>query len=89
MLNLHCNSQSLPDIDHRVRSKIMVRVFLPGARAGKDSRITQPAIDNLDEDPKHGNEAYLSFGGKFGKIRFKDIYKPIPGMQWEARCDER
>ena len=50
MLNLHCNSQSLPDIDHRVRSKIMVRVFLPGARAGKDSRITQPAIDNLDED---------------------------------------
>jgi hypothetical protein len=87
MMNVHCNSQALPDIDHRVRSKFMIRVFLPGARAGKDSRITQGAIDNLDEDPKGGNEGYLEYSGKFGTTIFKDIYKPVEGLQWEARVD--
>jgi len=87
MLNLHTNTQSVSDIDHRIRTKIMVRIYLPGARSDNISRISQRAIDNLDEDPVNGNEAYLEFSGKFGKTRFKDIYKPINGMQWEARVD--
>jgi hypothetical protein len=85
MMNVHTNTQSVSDIDHRVRTKLMVKVYLVGARSDNVSRITQTAIDNLDEDPEHGNEAYLEFSGKFGKTRFKDIYKPIQGMQWEAR----
>ena len=89
MMNVHCNSQALPDIDHRVRTKLMIRIFLPGAKAGKDSRITQTAIDNLSEDSRGGNEAYLEFGGKFGTTIFKDIFKPIKGLQWEARTDGR
>jgi hypothetical protein len=87
MMNVHCNSQALPDIDHRVRTKLMIRIFLPGAKAGKDSRITQTAIDNLSEDSKNGNEAYLEFSGKFGTTIFKDIFKPIKGLQWEARTN--
>lgn len=85
MINVHTNTQSVSDIDHRVRTKLMVKVYLVGARSDNVSRITQTAIDNLDEDPVNGNEAYLEFSGKFGKTRFKDIYKPIQGMQWEAR----
>jgi RecA/RadA recombinase len=89
MLNLHTNTQSVSDIDHRIRSKVMVKIYLPGARTDNVSRITQKAIDNLEEDPINGNEAYIEYSGKFGKTRFKDIYKPTPGMQWEARIDGR
>lgn len=88
MINFHANSQSLPDIDHRCRSKIMLRVFLPGAMATKNSRITQEAIDNLELDPMHGNEAYVEFSGRFGKTRFKNIYKPNI-MSWEARVNAK
>ena len=89
MLNVHANSQALPDIDHRVRSKIMVKIFLPGARTDKYSRVEQTAIDNLEENHSEGNESYLEHSGRFGKTRFKDIYRPIKGMQWEARVDEK
>ncbi|UCF12072.1 MAG: hypothetical protein JSW06_08520 [Thermoplasmatales archaeon] len=89
MMNLHTNSQSISDIDHRIRSKVMIRIYLPGARAENVSRIKQTALDNLNEDPIYGNEAYLEFSGKFGKTVFRDIYKPISGLHWEARVDER
>ena len=87
MMNIHGNSQALPDIDHRVRTKIMVRIFLPGARSDKYSRVEQKAIDNLEENPKDGNEAYVEMSGRFGLTRFADILKPIPGLQWEARVN--
>jgi len=87
MMNVHMNTQSVSDIDHRVRTKVMVKVYMPGAHADTISRITQVAIDNLEEDSLHGNEAYLEYSGKFGRTRFKDIYRPIPGLQWEARID--
>ena len=87
MLNIHANTQSVSDIDHRVRTKVMIKIYMPGARADSISRITQRAIDNLSEDPKNGNEAYLEYSGKFGTTIFKDIYKPIKGFQWEARVN--
>jgi len=88
MMNVHTNTQSVSDIDPRVRSKVMIRVYLPGARSGEESRINQRAIDNLDENNKVGNQAYLEFSGKFGRTRFTDIYKPDPNIQWEAHVDE-
>jgi hypothetical protein len=87
LLNVHSNTQSISDVDHRCRSKIMIKIYLPGARADSISRITQKAIDNLSEDKVNGNEAYLEYSGKFGTTIFKDIFKPIPGMQWEARVN--
>ena len=87
MINITANSQALPDVDHRIRSKIMVRIFLPGARSDQYSRVQQGAIDNLEENPVDGNEAYMEQSGRFGRTRFKDIYKPIPGLQWEARVN--
>jgi hypothetical protein len=85
MINLHTNTQSVSDVDHRCRSKVMCKIYLPGSKADKFSRLTQRALDNLFEDPLHGNEAYLEFSGKFGKIQFNDIYKPDPKRHWEAR----
>lgn len=85
MMNVHTNSQSVSDIDFRVRTKVMIRIYLPGARKETVSRITQLALDNLDESIKHGNQAYLEMAGKFGTTRFKDIFKPDPQRQWEAR----
>lgn len=88
MMNVHCNTQSVADIDHRVRSKVMIRIYLPGAKKEQVSRITQRALDNLDENPRMGNQAYLEMAGKFGTTRFTDIYKPDPDRQWEARIND-
>lgn len=88
MISLFYNTQTVKDIDWRVRSKAMIRVFLPGAIADtKNSRVTQKAIDNLDINPGMGNEAYLSSSGEFGKIRFTRIYKPNPRYNFEAYVD--
>ena len=53
------------------------------------SRIKQRAIDNLDENPETGNQAYLEFSGKFGRTYFTDIYKPVKGFHWEAHVGDR
>lgn len=88
MLNIHTNTQALPDVDHRIRTKIMLRIFLPGAKSGKESRISQSALDNLIENPKYGNEAYIESSGRFGRTQFCDIYLPNKKDQWEAHNDE-
>ena len=84
MMNVHYNTQSVVDIDFRVRSKVMVKVYLPGAKADKMSRVTQKAIDNLVMDPVNGNQAWIEFTGKFGRIQFTDIFKPFDGYHYEA-----
>lgn len=88
MLNIHTNTQALPDCDHRVRTKIMLRIFLPGAKSGKESRLSQKALDNLMENPKYGNEAYIESSGRFGRTQICDIYPPNRKHQWEAHTDE-
>ena len=84
MMNVFYNSQTVQDIDWKIRKKVMLKIFLPGAIADKYSRITQLAIDNLARDPVHGNEAFLDLGGEFGKVRFTDIYKPVEGRHIEG-----
>lgn len=87
MLNVHGNTQSVSDIDHRIRTKVMVKIYLVGARADNVSRITQKAIDNLKENHITGNEAFIEYSGKFGKTVFGDIFKPNPNVQWEAKTN--
>jgi hypothetical protein len=79
------NTQSVRDMDWRVIDKFMYRVFLPGAMADrKHSRVTQKAIDNLQGDMNHGNDAYIDRLGKFGKISFLDIFVPNHEISIEA-----
>lgn len=83
--NIITNTQTTTDVDYRVRRKLMVRIFLPGAKADRKTRVYQRAIDNLTKDLINGNMAYLDYDGKFGVVRFKNIFKPIKGRNWEAR----
>lgn len=83
-VNLFTNSQSATDVDYRIRKKIMIKIFLPGASADNKSRIRQSAIDNLMQDPINGNFGYLEYSGKFGRMQFSKIYKPPRGLSIEA-----
>jgi len=79
MMNVFYNTQTVSDIDWRVRRKAMTQIFLPGAIADKTmSRVTQSAIDGLTKNPKEGNDSWLSMDGEFGRTKFIDIYKPNP-----------
>jgi len=84
MMNVFYNTQTAQDVDWKIRKKVMLMIFLPGAIKDKKSRVSQKAIDNLVRDPKNGNEAFLDMGGDFGRVRFKDIYRPVPGYHIEA-----
>jgi len=86
-INLFTNSQTATDIDYRVRRKIMVKTFLPGALRDPTSRVTQKAIDNLRRDPINGNFAFLDAGGLFGRVQFKRIFKPKQDFSWEAKIE--
>jgi len=84
-LTIVCNTQSTTDTAHQVRKKLNIRIFLPGAKVDKYTRVKQRAVDNLNEDHVHGSQAYISASGRFGVIRFRDIYKPVSGLSIEAR----
>jgi hypothetical protein len=85
-VNVHTNTQSVTDIYYKVRTKIIVEIFLFGAKASTKGRVTQQAIDRLKLDPVNGNEAWICLGGSvFGKVRFPKIYKPNPNYLWSAR----
>lgn len=84
-MKIIANTQSIRDMDWRILDKFMYRVFLPGAMSDKKhSRITQRAIDNLEGNDEHGNDAFIDKMGKFGKINFGDIFKPDPRYCIEA-----
>jgi len=84
MMNVHCNTQTLMDIDYRVRQKIMLYIFLPGARVGRSAtRVVQRAVDNLPRSP-YGNSAYLDMMGEFGVTQFTDIYIPNQNYHIDA-----
>jgi len=79
------NTQSIRDMDWRMLDKFMYRVFLPGAMADrKHSRVVQRAIDNLEGNEFHGNDAFIDRQGKFGLINFSDVFKPDPNIMIEA-----
>jgi len=82
--NIVTDSQTSTDVDYRVRRKIMIRIFLPGAKTDKKTRVYQRAVDNLVKDRVNGNMAYIDYDGKFGCIRFRNIYKPNKEINWEA-----
>lgn len=79
------NTQSVRDMDWRIRDKFMYRVFLPGSLADKKhSRVTQRAIDKLEGSEEKGNDAYIDSRGKFGLITFTDIFSPKKDFSIEA-----
>jgi len=84
------NTQSPVDTDYRVRKKLNMFIFFAGSRIPKNAtRVTQKAVDNLREDHINGSQCYISAGGRFGVIRFTDIFTPLPNWSVEARSPYR
>lgn len=88
MISVFYTTQSKSDVDSRIRSKVMIKIYLPGARTGVHDVVEQGAVYRLEIDAVNGNEAWVTEGGFFGKIRFKDIFHPIQDMIWDARIPE-
>jgi len=87
--NVYATTQVTSDVDYRVRNKLMVLVYMYGAKPMSRSKVSQYAIDSLDRDLVKGNEGWIEYGyGIYGKGRFTKIYKPIPGQNWEAHAPE-
>ena len=88
-MNVMYNTQSITDIDYRIRRKLMIKIFMPGAQKDGVTRVSQRAIDNLSQisSPRFGNYGYIDFRGTFGRTQFPTIYKPIRGFSVEARCN--
>lgn len=84
MMNVHTNTQSTKDVDYRVRAKIMLKIFLPGAVVDSTTRVMQRAVDNLMRNPIKGNQAYLDIGGQFGVTIFSDVFRPTEGYHIDA-----
>jgi len=79
-INITFNTQSKTDIDWRVRSKIMMHLYLPGARVDDESPIYKTMVQSLAT-----GQAVMDLGfSLFGKISFpayrpkKTIYSLFP-----------
>ena len=70
-VNVIYNTQSPTDIDWRIRSKIMMHIYMQGSRGDHESPVYKQMIQSLDV-----GEAIIDLGfALFGKIRFR-AYRP-------------
>lgn len=88
LLDVHCNTQAVNDIDWRVLTKVMVKVFLPGAKPDSSTIVYSSVIKSLKEDKKKGNPAFLADAGRFGKMHFTNFYEPTDDMNIEVRSKD-
>lgn len=87
MMNVFYNTQSVSDVDWRIRKKTMASVYFRGAIPDKTSRVKQHAVDALQINHKLGNEAFIDDIGQFGKVRFSKIFSPNHKYQVEAHYE--
>lgn len=82
-INVHGTTHSASEIDWRVRKKIMIYIYFPGAKVVGDGLVQQNAVNKLELNAIKGNEAWIELRQhRFGKGRFTKIYKPNPEMNW-------
>jgi len=85
-INVHATTQMTSDVDYRVRGKIMIFIYFPGARVESRGLVKQIAVNSLDLNPIKGNQAWMELRQhRYGKGRFTQIYKPREYMDWMAR----
>lgn len=87
--NVHATTQVTSDVDYRIRRKIMIYVYFPGALASNKGRVNQKAIDGLRMNHKKGNQIWMELKQSiFGKGKLLEIYEPRDYMDWAARRPE-
>jgi len=85
-INVHATTHAASEIDWRVRKKIMIYIYFPGAKVVSDGLVKQEAVNKLELNIVKGNQAWLELKGhRYGKGRFGKIYKPNQHMNWMAR----
>lgn len=83
--NVHATTQVTSDVDYRIRGKIMIFIYFPGARVEGRGLVKQIAVNCLEMNPTKGNQAWLELRQhRYGKGRFTKIYKPKEYMDWAA-----
>ena len=82
---MHATTHAAAEIDWRIRRKIMIYIYFPGAKVVSDGLVKQIAVNKLELNIEKGNQAWLELRGhRYGKGRFAKIYKPKPEMDWMA-----
>lgn len=75
-VGVHANCHQTSEIDWRILPSFMIAIQLFGARVYKYNMVTKHALANLSEpNERDGADAWISEGGKFGKITFDKVYK--------------
>ncbi len=92
-VGVHANAHQTTEVDWKILTCFMIILQMYGSRMYKHSPVKKSALSALPKPTeKDGAEAWISEGGKFGKITFKRIYVLPPNMSIEARIvssDER
>jgi len=78
LVSMFCNTQSKSQIDWRVRDAFMTYVYLSGAKKDSHSSIYQNAINGLEK-----GKAWISWEGKFGRVKFPPFLPKKPVMDVE------
>ena len=78
LVSMFCNTQSKSQIDWRVRDAFMTYVYLSGAKKDQRSSLYQNAINGLDK-----GKAWISWEGKFGRVKFPPFPPQKPVMDVE------
>jgi hypothetical protein len=74
-------TQSVSDLDYRVRGKKSITLYGPNSRVEhKGTRVYQQAVDKLTKNPK-GLSCFISIGGNFGLVQFTKWFAPAPEIQ--------
>ena len=74
-ISIYCNSQTDWDFDPRIKSKLMLEVFLYGAKKNKDS----PLLKSVVQDIQLGQGWIVYARSRFGKFTF-DPVEPLEKM---------
>ena len=75
-VGLHVNCHQTHEIDHKVLANIMIVLQMYGSKPYKHSPVTKKAIGGIKRPTELlGAEAWISEGGNFGKMTFKEVYK--------------
>ena len=83
-INLIYNTQAKTDVEWRLRSKIMMHIYLPGSRTDDESPVYKKMIQGLNI-----GEAVIDLGfSLFGKLSF-GAYKPMDKLYSLIPTDSR
>ena len=88
-IGVHVNCHQLNEVDFRPRDCFMLMNQMYGSKHVRSSPVSRQAIASLRRPThEHGAEGWLSEGGNYGLVTFRDVYILPPGKNIVARIVE-